>query len=232
LKILSLLFLLTVALFAKDSTMSIGAGLYSQTQPYKDAKALNLPTPVIFFDNSLLYVRWTRVGVYFMGNKSDDLSWGASLTALPRANRYDSTTTGVEDKKSTWEGGLSFGISKQKLYAELLVLHDILDIHNAYTGQLEIGYEYKVSDVTFYPSLSFFYQSAKFINYYYEPKDPKAGVNVAIQTYISYPLTKKVALFLNLKAEKLSKEITNSSLIDDNIVYSSLFSLIYTFHYN
>jgi outer membrane protein len=219
-------------LIAKDNTLTVGAGLYTQTQPYKNTKALVIPTPVIFFDNSLVYVRWTRIGVYFMGNKSDDFSWGASLTALPRANSYDSHSSTIEDKKSTWEGGLSFGISKKNYYAELLLLHDILNNHKSFVSQLEIGSQYSFYKATIYPSISFFYQSSKFINYYYEPKNPQSGVNVALQTYINYPLTKDLSIFLNLKAEKLSKEITNSPLVEDNIVYSSLFSLIYTYHYN
>jgi len=230
-KILPLL-LIALSLFADANKLTLGAGLYSQTQPYKDSDALNLPTPIIFYDNSIIYARWTRFGLYFMGNKSDDFSWGASLTLMPRANCYESKNDTMEDKKSTWEGGLALGISKEKFYAELLVLHDILQIHNSYIGQVEVGYEYKLFKATLYPSLSLLYQPKEFIEYYYEPNNPKAGVNIALQTYISYPLSKKTALFCNIKAEKLSKVITDAPIVEDNFIYSSLISLIYTFDLN
>ena len=229
-RFLLLLILFTFTLFAKETTITVGAGIYTQTQPYKDNDTLILPSPVIFFDNSLLYIRWTRVGLYFAGDKSDELSWGCSLTVQPRANSYKSNSTYMEDKDSTWEGGLAFGISKENYYAELLLLHDILNKYDSFVAQLDFGSEYSFKDITFYPSISFFYQSSEFINYYYEPADPHAGIDIAIQTYINYPLTKSLSAFINLKAEKLSKEITSSAIVEDKMLYSSLFSLIYTFH--
>ena len=226
------MFLFCTPLLAEENSISLGTGLYSQTQPYKKSKNLILPSPVIFFDNSLLYIRWTRVGIYFMGEKNDNLSWGLSLTALPRTISYKSNISSVKDKKSTWEGGVSFGISKENYYAELLLLHDLLNNHKSYVTQFELGSEYKIYNATFYPSISFFYQSSEFINYYYEPKKKDSGINFALQTYINYPLSQNLSTFLHFKVEKLSKKITNSSLVTDKVVYSSLFSLIYTYHYN
>ncbi|MDA3909426.1 MAG: MipA/OmpV family protein, partial [Sulfurimonas sp.] len=64
----------------KKQKVTIGAGPYIQTQPYKNVDDIVLSSPVIFFDNGVAYVRWTRAGLYFLGDKQKDYSWGFSLT--------------------------------------------------------------------------------------------------------------------------------------------------------
>ncbi|MCD6433730.1 MAG: MipA/OmpV family protein, partial [Sulfurimonas sp.] len=85
-KYLLILFLICIGIQAEDKkqTITIGAGSYIQTQPYKDVDDIVLPSPVIFFDNGIVYVRWSRVGIYFLGNEKDDYAWGFSLTTQPR----------------------------------------------------------------------------------------------------------------------------------------------------
>jgi len=87
-----LLFFLLLAnlIYAQDSKqkLTIGAGPYMQTQPYKGVDDILLPSPFIYYNDDLFYVKWTRVGIYFYGSRSDDLSWGFSLTAQPRVYGY------------------------------------------------------------------------------------------------------------------------------------------------
>ena len=85
-KLLLILILLSTLLHAKDDTY-IGLGPYFQTQPYKDADPVVLASPVIFFDNSLFYVRWTRVGMYFYGQKGEKLH-ATQHTIVPWFMRY------------------------------------------------------------------------------------------------------------------------------------------------
>lgn len=73
-------------LFATEAKqkVTIGACPYIQSQPYKGASELILPSPIVFYDNGLFYIRWSRLGIYFLGDKQDDYAWGFSLTAQPR----------------------------------------------------------------------------------------------------------------------------------------------------
>ena len=241
-KSLLILTLLLSALMAEKLT--IGAGPYVQSQPYKDADAIVVPSPVIFYDNSLVYVRWTRAGIYFLGDKNDDLSWGFSLTAQPRVNQYkasdSSYLTGMSDKESSIEGGLAFSASKEKAYFEVMALTDMLRNHEAWVLNSELGYKLEVGKLSIYPSLLLTYQSAKFMDYYYGVKSyeatasrayysPSSGFQVGAQAYFNYPLTEKVAVFANLRADKLSTEATDSSIVNEDYIYSGLVSLIYTF---
>ncbi len=227
----------------KEQQITIGLGTYIQTQPYKGVDSLILPSPVIFFDNEIFYVRWSRAGLYFLGEKRKDFSWGLSLTIEPRVYGYDSSDIiGMKGRKNTWEGGLAFSAKTDKIYIEIMALTDMLNRYEDWILTTEIGYEFKISKLTLYPSIVFTYQSSDFINYYYGVKNteqtstrnsytPTSGFQIGIQTYIKYPLTKQLSTLINIRADRLSSEASHSPIVDDKLIYSGLVSLIYTFKY-
>ncbi|MFT7005052.1 MAG: outer membrane protein [Sulfurimonas sp.] len=244
-KYLLILILIFSAIKAEDKTqnITIGAGAYVQTQPYTDVDAILTPSPVIFFDNGIAYVRWTRVGLYFLGEKKENYSWGFSLTAQPRVNGYESSDIeGMDERKDTWEGGLAFSAKKDKAYIEVLALTDMLNGTDSWILKTDIGYDFKLGYFSIYPSLSLTYQSSNFLDYYYGVKKSEElgsrkayiandGFQIATQTYIEYPITKNLSALINLKVAKISKEASDSPIVDEDYIYSGLLSFIYTFKY-
>lgn len=242
--ILILIFIFS-SLYAEDKKqkLTIGAGTYIQTQPYKNVNSMITPTPVIFFDNSIAYIRWTRVGVYFLGDKQDDYAWGLSLTAQPRVYGYESSDIeGMDERKDTWEGGLAFSASRDKAYIEIMALTDLLDRHESWLVKTELGYDFKIANFSIYPSLIFIYQSSDFLDYYYGVKKSEelgsrkeyvanAGFQLGTQAYVQYPLSKNFSALFNLRIDKISKQATDSPIVDEDYIYSGLLSLIYTFEY-
>ena len=246
--ILILLLLLVSAVTADEKQkLTLGAGIYTQSQPYKGADNLLLPSPVIFFDNSIVYARWSRFGVYFLGEKKEDYAWGFSLTTQPRTLGYKPSDSlylqGMDERKSTLEGGLAFSASYQKTkYIEIMLLADMLKTYNSWVLRTEIGDQYKLGDFTFYPSMILLYEPRKFIDYYYGVKNseatatrpqyaPGSGWQYGVQSYIKYPLTKKLSALINIRYDILPKSAQDSPLTDKNYIYSGLASLIYTFEY-
>ena len=227
----------------EKQNITFGLGPYFKTQPYKNVDTLVLTSSVIFFDNGIAYIRWSKAGVYFLGSKEDDYSWGFSLTVQPRVNGYRATDIyGMSERKSSLEGGLSFSAKAEHLYIDIMAHTDILDRHDSYIVNTEVGYDLKLYDFSLYPSLFFIYQSSSFMNYYYgvtkseemasRPQyTPNAGVQLGFQTYIKYPFTEKISAFINLRIDRLSQEAIRSPIVEEDYFYSGLFSLIYTFEY-
>jgi len=248
-KYLIVLLLLSGFLYADEEKqkVTIGFGPYIQTQPYKDAPDISIPSPVIFYDNGIFYVRWSRAGVYFLGEKTDDYAWGFSLTAQPRPNAYKPSNSvalkGLDEKYSSLEAGLAFSATVGDAYIETMLLTDVLDRYDSWIEKTEIGYDLSLGKFKLYPSFIFVYQSSKFINYYYGVSQQEAttslyneyiaedGLQIGVQTYIKYPFTKKLSALVNIRVDKLSSEATDSPIVEDNYVYSGLISLIYTFTY-
>ena len=246
-KYLIILILIFVNIYASQKQkITLGAGPYIQTQPYQDIKNILIPSPVIFFDNGLFYMRWSRGGIYFLGEKTEEYAWGFSLTAQPRTNEYkasDSTTlNGMSDKKSSLEAGLAFSATKDKSYIEIMLLTDVLDRYDSWIIKTEIGYDFELENFQFYPSIIAIYQSSEFINYYYGVTNSEAtltrpeynagkALQLGAQTYIKYPITDNFATLLNVRVDKLPSQATNSPIVTEDYVYSGLLSLIYTFEY-
>lgn len=241
-----LLTMLLVTQFLLAESLTIGAGPYIQTQPYKDVKPLVLPSPVIFYDNGIFYMRWTRVGIYFLGSKKDDFAWGFSLTAQPRPYGYkpsDATSVNnMDERKTTWEGGVCFATSYKDGWFEAMAVTDLLNKHETWIYKAEAGYDFKLGNFSFYPSAIAIYNSADFMDYYYGVKNsettaqrgfysPKAAFQFALQTYIKYPINDKFSLLTNLRIDKLPNEARNSPIVNEAEIYSGLFSLIYTFDF-
>ncbi|MDO8453195.1 MAG: MipA/OmpV family protein [Sulfurimonas sp.] len=239
-----IIFLVALISTLMAEKVTLGAGAYMQTQPYKDVGTITTPSPVIFFDNSTFYVKWTRVGAYFLGNKQEDYGWGFSLTAEPRVNQYRATDslylTGMSDRESSVEGGVAFSANVYDAYIEVMALTDVLARHDTWIVKSELGYQFEHNNLTFYPSLLLTLNSSSFMNYYYgvnpnEATASRAAYNTenslqyGVQTYIKYPLVDSLSIFMNIKAEKLSVQATNSPIVEDDSIYSGLVSLIYTF---
>jgi len=244
-KYIILLVLILAPLTADKVT--IGAGPYVQSQPYPDVDDLVLASPVIFFDNEIIYIRWSRAGVYFLGESKEDYGWGFSLTTQPRTYQYKAENskilTGMSEKKSTWEAGLAFSAKSGNAYIEMMALTDILNRYESWIFKTEAGYDFELGNFSLYPSLILVYQSSDFINYYYGVSEEDsitsthnkyiadAGMQIGVQTYIKYPLSDKLSTLINLRIDRLSDEATASPIVKDNYIYSGLLSLIYTFEY-
>ena len=242
-KLILTLSLVLSSLFATD--LNIGVGPYIQTQPYKGADPIIVPSPVVFYDNGVVYARWTRLGVYFLGAKEKDFSWGFSLTAQPRPNGYSPDDSpylkGLDEKKTSFEGGLAFTIYGDGKYLEAMLVTDLLDRYNAYIAKVETGFKYKLGNFTFYPNVVLVYESKKFTRYYYgissdeaartsyEVYQPNGGLRVAAQTYINYPLYKSWELFFDLRADRLTNPAKDSPIVSDSFIYSGIAAIMYKF---
>jgi outer membrane protein len=166
-----------------------------------------------------------------------------SITAQPRVYGYKSSDImGMDERKSTWEGGLALSAKTDKAYIEIMALTDMLDRYESWILKTEIGYDFEFANFSLYPSLILIYQSSDFLNYYYGVKKSEEfgtrkeyiandGFQIGAQTYIKFPFTKNLSALINLRVEKISKEATNSPIVNDDYIYSGLASLIYTFKY-
>lgn len=248
--------LFPLLLLSKDDTY-FGLGPYFQTQPYKEADPVVLATPVIFFDNSLFYVRWVRVGMYFYGDKSDDLAWGLSFTAQPQSLGYDETPAmtqinrrsptpilqGMEERESSWEAGIAFSAESHGFFTEFLAMQDILNRSNALKLRAEAGMSVKHGRWQFVPSLMLIWLSQPFTNYYYGVPDDEAdlslgrtayrtdaALNVAVQSYIKYTFADHWHLLANLRVDRFDDTIQRSPIVGDSYMASGMLSVLYSFN--
>ncbi len=241
--LLSILLLMQLSADDHKTPLFIGAGPYIQTQPYKGADAQVVPSPVIFFDNHLVYIRWSRVGIYVLGSSKKDFSWGISLTAQPRPFGYkssDSPTLRGMSRNTSIEAGAALDMQYKDTFFNVVFFHDILNASNSYMARTEIGQHIKIDRFDLYPSLIAIYHAADFNNYYYGVKpseatpwrsaySPSSSVSFGFQTYLKYNLSHEWSALINFRADTLSKEEQNSPIVSDKYMFSGLISMMYRF---
>ncbi len=241
-KIILVIILSVGIALAKTNTAFIGAGAYIQTQPYKGVSARIVPSPVIFFDNKIFYIRWSKIGIYLAGEKKQNYSWALSLAAQPCTFGYQASNSdslkGMSNKNNSVEAGLELDATYKTLFLNILSFHDILNASNSYMAHIELGDTLKYKNLTFYPSILAIYYTDKFNNYYYginrheaTPTRPYyhagGGFNYAAQTYIRYKITKKWYILSYIRAEYLNKTLQKSPIVNSRYIYSGLLSVIY-----
>lgn len=241
-KIILIILLSVGVAFAKRDTIFIGAGPYMQTQPYKGVSARLVPSPVIFFDNNIFYIRWSKIGVYLAGKKKQNYSWALSLAAQPCTFGYSASNSsylkGMSNKNNSIEAGLELDGTYKTLFFNILSFHDVLNNNNSYMAHIQFGDSIKYKSLSLYPSILAIYYADKFNNYYYGVTHNEAtpirpyyhsngGFNYAIETYLRYKITKKWYFLSYIRAEYLNKTIQNSPIVNSHYIYSGLLSVMY-----
>ena len=243
-KLLAFLLLFIPHLFAQTQTspLSIGVGPYFQTQPYKGADTKIVPSPVVFFDNHLFYVRWTRVGAYFLGDSKDDFSWAFSLSAEPQPLGYSAKDSsylhGMMNRDSSLQGGLGFDMQYKDTFFNAVLFQDLLGKSNSYLARAELGQHVTIDKWKLYPSIMLTYHAAKFNDYYYGVSQseatstrpvysPSSSVDLSFESYAKYDFSSKWSTLLNFRADYLGKSEQDSPILSDKYMYSGLISLMY-----
>lgn len=224
---------------ASSNVLSIGLGPYVQTQPYKGATPMVTPTPVIFYDNRVVYVRWTRVGLYLAGGDN----WGYSITAQPRPYGYSSSDSnalsGMMERETGWEAGFALAGKSRYGFAEVTLLSDISASSEGTLGRLELGKIVNKGRWTVVPSFMAIYFDRKFNDYYYGVMANEStaarpaysagqGLNYAVQTFANYEVSKEWSLQGNLRIDYLNKTISDSPIVDSDWMLSGMISLAYS----
>jgi len=244
---IALLFLMmSSSLFAQSeensttsNVLSIGLGPYFQTQPYSGVQRVITPTPVIFYDNRVVYVRWTRVGLYLAGGEN----WGYSLTAQPRPYGYSASDSnkldGMSTRENGWEAGFALAGRNRHGFVEGVILSDITARSDGTLVRLELGKIINRERLTLVPSFMAIYFDSKFNDYYYGVLTGEAtatraaykagqGINYAVQTFANYELNKSWSLQGNLRLDYLNKTISDSPIVDSDWMVSGMISLAYS----
>lgn len=244
-----IILLISIAVSADDDTepaakptldAHVGLGPYLQSQPYANADPIVVPSPVIFFDNRLFYVRWTRFGMYFYGKQN----WGLSLTVQPRPWGYQAEDSpqlaGMAERQSAWEGGIALGGRNRLGFAELTYFHDLEDKSNGALLRVEAGKTITGGRWFHVPSIYIIRYNQPMIDYYYGVRQtestaqrpaytPGAAVNAALQHFLMYEMNRYWYLCANARIDYLAPEIRHSPLVDDQWMVSAMVSVLYKF---
>lgn len=146
----------------------------------------------------------------------------------------------IESRKWALDAGIRWQWYQDNHHIRLMLARDISSVYDGFHAALEYRYYTNVGDwqVTVAPQLA--WKSRALTDYYYGVRsqdaaseslqyDADGGFQPGISVHASYPLTKAWHVLTRLGATRLQKGMTDSPVVEDNMVYSAFAGVAYRF---
>ena len=219
-----------------------GVAVLAANSPYRDSNPLLLPIPMI-----------TYVGERFswMGPRA---SWrlgrvaGVGISAVATyqfagaLSKGDSEYfDGMRDPKGTLEGGVEIQSRLPGgLRGQASVKSDLLGVFNGQEAAVTLSRGWTAGALTISPGLGLTGLSGNMVRYYFGVRpdearsdrpaySPGATVNGGPRLTVNWRLNERVGVFSLCSVDFLGGEITDSPLVEEHTVFSTLTSIVYRF---
>ena len=220
-------FLLGVASFLFGFQNSIGVAYLHSPTIYTKTDDTNTFFPALFYENEYLYFRGIELGYKYNPN----------ISFILRPNFNTREIEGLEDKKQAFSGGVEFTQKIDSYKISLNLLHDISNAHNGTQSSLKLSKTFVNYPFIITPSLGVEYEDKKVSNYYFgvepNPTYPKYEAKESLSPVVGvmgiYNINKTYSIFLLANNKFLSKNITDSPIVEKSNKSMILASILYKF---
>ncbi len=236
-----LLVLVSAANLRAESSISVGAGAFKAANEYKGSSGKIYPIPFVAYDNDWISANTTRVAFHI---PLAEAFWMDAIAVI-RFQGFDQNlseyTQGMATRKSSLDAGFSLNYLSSSLgMFSFEATHDLSDIHKGHEISLKYLYEWSAGQLTINPTVFITQQSRNLVHYYYGIRDDETrswraaykgdtAINYGTSLDLTYELTRHWLLFSSISVEKMGNAITNSSIVDKSLRWSSGLGLIYIF---
>lgn len=248
--ILLVVLLLAGSVFAEEATSNpysykaLGAAVVYSTSPYIDDDSRVIPIPMIVYMTEQFYFSGLEAGYALAGDRQEGIGLYATLSG--RMDYYEEKDSyifdGMGNRYRSIDGGIKLKVTKDVIGYEVGAKYDILANSHGYEifGNISKSYKdiFECEDLDLSVSAGVSWRSDNLNDYYYgvEPRFATAlrneyradgGFNYDIGMRLSYQLDEQWSVFNTINAEFLSDDISDSPLVDEDVVYSVMLGLIY-----
>lgn len=220
--------------------ISLGAGGMFSTTPYRGMDHDLIPLPFLFLEWNRFFIRGPGLGLHLY--RSDAFS--VDLLGRYRMEIYDADDSnyfrGMDDRDGTVEMGLALQWNLGIASLSLEGFSDILDEHGGQQYQLKIDKSFRFNRVFVTPSVGVSTQSQEYSDFAFGvtarealPDRPEyeLGWTVNWHTGVSIRamINRRVMVILGANVELLDDEISDSPLVDRDILLSLRGGVSYRF---
>lgn len=244
-KLLALGVLLATSVTAvhAEGPWSIGAGALVSPNPYKGDQNRVYPAPLLGYEGENFYLRGFNAGYYLWNDRVDKLSVTAYYSPLhfrPKDSNYDSMRA-LDHRHSTVMAGMSWVHNTDYGFLRTVLTGDILDNSNGITWDTAWLYRYSADRLTMMPGVGIVWDSKNQNDYYYgvsHKESRRSGLDAYdagnswspyVELFVNYKLNADWNLFGMGRYMRLSKDVTDSPMVDSNWTGALLAGVNYSF---
>lgn len=220
-------FLICLCSFGFAFQNSVGVSYLYSKSIYVKSDDTNTLFPALFYENEYLYFRGIELGYKYNPN----------ISFILRPNFNTREVEGLEDKKQAFSGGVEFTQKIDSYKISLNLLHDISNAHNGTQSSLKLSKTFVNYSFIITPSLGVEYEDKKVTNYYFgvepNPTYPKYEAKESLSPVVGvmgiYNIHKTYSIFLLANNKFLSKNITDSPIVEKSNKSMLVISALYKF---
>lgn len=223
----------------EDHNTLIGAGAFMLSSIYKDVDNTVLPIPIIVWRNDYFFVKGAKAGVIL--HETDESR--VNVYTAPRFMGYDdedsTTLSGMSERDMSMDIGIEAAWAVADLEGVTLTAGfagDMLSEHEGYESKLTLSKKFEKDIYVLIPSIGLKWQSEDMTNYYYGVSSSEATatrseynaedtVNYFIDCNFNLGLSQDWILVTVFNAEFIGNNISNSPIVDDDVILSGVLGL-------
>jgi outer membrane protein len=223
--------------------VSLGAGVGVSTSEYRGEDTKVSPVPILKYEGEHFFVRGLSAGAHLYRDEVNDLSVNVSYLSqsFDADESDDSMMKLLDDRDSTMMAGFSYGLRGGWGAAGLSLSADVLDTNNGLVGDASYACPFKLSFLKIKPVVGVEWTSENYNDYYYGVDSSESvrsgmgeyGAGSGFSPYLGLglkcDLTHDFEMMLKTRVRKLSREISDSPMVDRDVTYSLVFGLGYSF---
>ena len=220
--------------------LAAGAGVSVEQSPYLGGKDSVELVPVLFVQMGRFYLRGPTLGAELYDG--DDLSVSAGISLdFADTHRGDSPQLADMSKlDDVWLGEVEVSYEADWGELGLSLAADVSGTHDGYLAGFSYGYPLELGGWQIEPEVGVEWHSAKVNRHYYGVGandvrsdrpiyEPDAGMNYELGVTVTYPFAERHALSLEVEAEWLSSEVSDSPIVERDSVASVGVSYLFRF---
>ena len=222
---------------------TLGAGAATFKAPYTGFKDDSAGLLFAEYAGEDLTIGTEGIDYRLLGD--DESPWNLSATLTSVGMGFDSGDsaffTGMADRDTSIDLGVSVDYQLGSGFIGATLVHDISSTHEGFVAELEYGHPFELAnEILFVPTAGISYLSEDYTDYYYGVRAGEATASraaykadAAVTTSIGYqlmvPLTENWQLFHSADYTWLGDEISDSTIVNRDNVWSATLGVTYTF---
>ena len=223
--------------------LSLGAGVSVSTSEYKGDGTGITPIPLLNYEGEYLFVRGLSAGAHLYKDDANEVSLVVSyLSQSFDASESDNRAMQrLDDRDSSMSAGAAYSLRTDWGTAKLSLVADVLGTSNGFIADASYAYPFKYSFLKLKPVAGIEWTSGDYNDYYYgvdaneslrsglSGYEAESGFSPYLGLSVKIGLAQDFDLMLSTKTKWLSKEITDSPMVDRDVNHSFAAGLTYSF---
>jgi outer membrane protein len=236
----------TLALAQDDATksdLSLGGGVRVSTSEYRGEDAHLSPIPLLEYEGEYVYLDGLSAGAYLYRDESNKISIDIEYLSMgfDASENDDSAMRQLEDRDASVLAGATYRFKSDWGVSKVSLATDVSGTSDGLIARVSQSYPFMYSFLKISPMVGLEWTSENYNEYYYgvsreeslrsglDSYKAEGGISPSIGVSFMVDISENISAKMRVSSKLLSQEISNSPMVDTDVVHSFIAGISYSF---